>query len=233
MSNNRILQTHNRSVIYSNEQWELLELKRNQAISLMSIFEPFQPFLYGSIARGNVHRNSDIDIIFLNEVPSFQIELALEMNGFKNYLREIIIATPQDSIRLYIHLSDLECITVPLTKMAKETLQFYDFGGKINLARLKNHERIPGIDKRLVFIRPTAKGHEEKSIIDNEHIIARELGINIKTINQRKKILLKREKQGRSGVFFKHRIEKDEITEEVLNRLSRRHSLIRKKLYRR
>ena len=141
------------------------------------------------------------------------------------------MATPQDSIRLYIHLSELECITVPLTKLENRNLQFYDFGGKIDLTQLKQDIRVPGIDKRLVLITPTMKGHEELSIIGNEHLAAKEIGININGVNERIKVLLRREKHGRTGVFFKKQIDASESTEEVLKKLADKHSIVRKKLY--
>lgn len=233
MSKERILRTHELSVIYTEEKWHLLETKRHRAIELMELFESFHPYLYGSVARGNVHRDSDIDIVFLSQIPSFQVELALDMNGFKNYLREIIMATPKDSIRLYIHLNDLECLTVPLTKLETNNIQFYDFGGKIDLNDLRNKVRVLGVDKRLVLIKPTEKGHDEKSILDNENMVAKELGISIKTLNERKKVLLRREKHGRTGVFFKHQLEKEESTEEALKHLASRYPIIRKKLFKR
>ena len=79
-------------------------------------------------------------------VPSFQIEYILNKNGFVNYFREIIMATPQDSIKLYIHLSELESITVPLSKLDKKYLEFYNYGGRIDLNQLKSGIRVAGID---------------------------------------------------------------------------------------
>ena len=82
-------------------------------------------------------------------------------------------------------------------------------------------------------IKPTSKGHDEFSIINNERIAAKELGINIETVNERKKVLLKREKHGRTGVFLKRSIEIDETTEDVLKKLANKKSIVRKKLYKR
>ena len=231
MSKEHILREHHRSVVYTEKDWTLLRSKREKALNIIMLFEHFKPYLYGSIARGNVHEESDVDIIFLNQIPPFQIEMVLEQNDIRNYHKEIIIATPQDSIRLYIHISELECITVPLTKLDKRNLQFYDFGGKIDLNQLKEDIRVPGIDKRLVLIKPTSKGHEEVSIIGNEHIAAKEVGISVNSVNERKNVLLRREKHGRTGVFFKKIIEANESTEEVLKKLADKNSLVRKKLF--
>jgi predicted nucleotidyltransferase len=233
MSKENILRDHFESIIYSKSDWILLNLKRKRAAYLLEMFEGLNPYIYGSIARGNVHKNSDIDIIFTKPIQSFRIEFILNKNGFDHYFREIIMATPKDSIKLYIYLSELESITVPLTKLDKKTLEFYDFGGKINLQELKSGVRVPGIDKRLVFIKPNQEGHEEISIINNEAIIAKQLGVSIETILERKKVLLKREKHGRTGVYLKREIDMHESTEEVLKKLSDKKAIIRKKLYQR
>ena len=235
MSKEKILRDQEISVVYSDRDWQILNSKRNRAIDLLEMFakEGLNPYIYGSIARGNVHQDSDIDIVFTDQIPSFQIEFLLGKNGFKNYFREIIMATPLDSLKLYIYLGELECITVPLSKLDSKGMEFYDFGGKVNLKQLKSNIRVSGIDKRLVLIKPTSKGHDEFSIINNERNAAKVLGINIETVNERIKVLLKREKHGRTGVFLKRSIEIDESTEDVLKKLANKKSIIRKKLYKR
>jgi predicted nucleotidyltransferase len=233
MSKDKILREHSESILYSKSDWTLLKIKREKAAYYLKMFEGLNPHVYGSIARGNVHKNSDIDIVFTEPIQSFRIEFLLNKNGFKHYFREIIIATPKDSIKLYIHLSELESITIPLTKLSKNSLEFYDFGGKINLKELNLGMRVPGIDKRLVLIQPNSQGHNEISIIDNEAVAAKELGISIATVFERKKVLLKREKHGKTGVFLKRSLDINESTEEVLKKLSNKKAIVRKKLYQR
>ncbi|MFX1325122.1 MAG: nucleotidyltransferase domain-containing protein [Promethearchaeota archaeon] len=199
---------------------------------MLEIFvkEGFNPCIHGSVARGDVHEVSDIDIIFTQNIPSFQIEYTLSKNGFDNYFREIIMATPLDTIKLYIHLSELESITIPLSKMDKKFIEFYDYGGKITFEELKSDVRVPGIDKRLVLIRPISQGHEEISVIGNEALAAKELGVSIDIVNEREKVLLRREKFGRTGVFLKRGLQINESTEEVLKNLAKKKSVVRKKL---
>jgi len=235
MKKEKILRDHYSTITYPKTHWSLLKKKRENAIKLLEIFnkEGFEPYLHGSVARGDVHKASDIDIIFLAQIPVFQIEFILNKNGFENYFREIIMATPLDTIKLYIHLSELESITVPLSKSDKKFTEFYDFGGKINLNQLKSDIRVAGIDKRLVLIKPNLQGHDEMSIIGNEAIVAKEVNISINAINERKKILLRREKYGRTGVFLKKKIQINESTEEILKKLAIRKSIVRKKLFKR
>ena len=233
MSKEKILREHEISIVYSDRDWQILNTKRKRAIDLLEMFtkEGLNPYVYGSIARGNVHEGSDIDLIFIQQIPSYRVELALNKNGFENYFREIIMATPKDSIKLYIHLSELESITVPMSDLDKKVLEFYDFGGKVDLSQMKADVRVPGIDKRLVLIKPNSQGHEEFSIIDNEAEAAKTVGISIETLNERKKVLFRREKHGRTGVFLKRELEINESTEEVLKNLASKKSIVRKKLF--
>jgi len=221
------------SVIYSEAHWKLLESKRHRALKLLEMFsnEANTPYVYGSIARGDVHQDSDIDIIFLHQISTYKIELILHNNGYAHLFRELIMATPKDSIKLYIYLNELETITIPITKLDQNSIEFYAFGGKINHKKLKKAIRVPGIDKRLVLIKPSTTGHTEYSIIGREHIAAKEVNVSLKTINERKKVLLKREKKGKTGVFLKKEIGINQTTEEVLKSLANTNPIIRNKLY--
>lgn len=233
MKNRRVLRSHDNSITYSEHNWTLLKNKRSHAIKLLNIFskENLNPFVYGSVARGDVNESSDIDIIFIQEIPSYQIEYILNKNGFENYFREIIMATPLDSIKLYIHLSELESITIPLSKLGKSVIEFYNFGGKTSLDGLSSGVRVPGIDKRLVLIKPNLNGHDEISIIGNESLAAKEVGVSVDIVNERIRVLLKREKFGKTGVFLKRKLHLNESTEEVLKTLSKKRAIIRKKLF--
>ena len=233
MSKEKILREYHNSIIYTEDMWNLLESKRKRAITLLDMFTELNPFVYGSIARGDVNEKSDIDIVFLNQVPAFKIELILNKKRIEHYAREIIMATPQDSIKLYIYLNEYESLTIPITKLDKKVLEFYSFGGKVDLSELKENIRVPGIDKRLVLIKPNSQGHDEYSIINQENIAAKDLGIKIETIMERKKVLLRREKHGRTGVFLKRELAEEESVELVLKNLANRKSIIRKKLFQR
>jgi hypothetical protein len=233
MSPENILTDHEANILYDQSKWNLLKQKREIAKNLLDVFKKVnvKPNVYGSIARGDVHQNSDIDIIFLKYVPPFKIEFLLNQYGFTRYSREIIMATPSDSIKLYIYLSELETITIPLTKFDKTSLEFYDFGGKISLSQIEKGLRVSGVDKRLVFIKPTEKGHKEYSVIGREHIIAKELNISIETVNERRNVLLRREKHGRTGVFLKKELSYQESPEAVLKEIANNNSIVRRKLF--
>ncbi|NJE79641.1 nucleotidyltransferase domain-containing protein, partial [Thermococcus sp. GR4] len=80
-----------REVVYPPKRWHYLWEKREKALKIMERLEQFDPQLYGSVARGDVRRDSDIDIFIPYKVPSYLIELALE--GIVSR-RKIVMATP-------------------------------------------------------------------------------------------------------------------------------------------
>ena len=232
MTTLKILRAHDKVVEYTMQDWEILREKRNRAKFLLKIFikESLSPFVIGSIARGDVHKDSDIDIVFPYVLSPFKVEYVLSLNGFENYFREIIMATPNDSLKMYIYLSELESISFPLSKLDKKTQEFYSFGGKVRYEQLKQDIRLPGIDKRLVLIEPLDNGHRETSIIGNEHVVAKKVNVSLDTVLEREKVLLKREKMGKTGVFVKKQIDIGESSEEVLKQLARNKRIVRKKL---
>ncbi|MFX1388815.1 MAG: DNA polymerase subunit beta, partial [Promethearchaeota archaeon] len=74
MKREKILRDHYERVIYSEDQWILFESKRKNALKLLEMFtkEGLNPYIHVSMARGDIHKNSDIDIIFLQQIPSYQ-----------------------------------------------------------------------------------------------------------------------------------------------------------------
>ena len=60
---------------------------------------------------------------------------------------------------------------------------------------------------------------------------AKQVNVSIALINERKRVLLKREKHGRTGVFLKRLLDLNESTEVVLKKLANKKSFVRKKLF--
>ncbi|KXB05277.1 hypothetical protein AKJ49_01110, partial [candidate division MSBL1 archaeon SCGC-AAA382A03] len=103
------------------------------------------------------------------------------------------------------------------------------FGGAINLVQIQKNKRTPGVDKRLVLIKPTKKGHEEKQVIGREKQVAKLLNVNIKIVEERIEILTRRDKIGRTGVFLERKLTPDENIETVWNQISRNNPEISKR----
>ena len=83
---------HRRKVIYDEKNWELLSSIRSKALTVMERISDFQPILYGSVARGDVHKSSDIDFCIEHIPETYLLEMALDELGIKE--RSIIQATP-------------------------------------------------------------------------------------------------------------------------------------------
>ena len=221
-----------REIIYDNNRWELLRNLRLAAIRIMEKFEARRLFsiVHGSVARGDVDRNSDIDIFIPNSLSSFQIENVIRLAGLNIESRFIIQATPIYAMKGYIELDDKITVSFPLMNLRKTEREFYSFGGKIDLSQLTKGIRVNGVDKRLMLIQPTENGHKEYTIIDFEQQTAKILGISIQTVLNRKQTLLKRAKVGRTGVFVKKELSLDETFELVLKRLAENNPAVRRRL---
>ncbi|MCY0874368.1 MAG: DNA polymerase subunit beta, partial [Acidianus infernus] len=144
----------------------------------------------------------------------------------------IIQATPISTPKAYISLNpeETEVISFPLSKLKKDEEEFYYFGGLVSLEDIINGVRKPGINKELKLIIPNKNGHDEIPLKGNEDYATRLLKISIATINEREKLLMKREDKGRTGVFLKYELAANENFEEAIRELSRRNKFFRRVL---
>ncbi len=223
-----------RIVIYDKKRWALLRRLREEAIRIMKpLMEAgITSIVHGSVARGDVHEGSDIDIFVPFTVPSYRIELALERGGFHISHKLVVQATPSSTPKAYIVLDPDEkrVVSFPLGKLAKREYEFYFFGGALDLQGLLRDIRVPGVDKRLVLIEPTPEGHIEYSIIGREAEAARKIGVSVETVLERVRVLMRRDEIGRTGVFVKVELEPWDSIEEVAKRIARDNPLFRRAL---
>jgi hypothetical protein len=89
---------------------------------------------------------------------------------------------------------------------------------------------MPGVDKRLMLIEPTQKGHVESSIIGQEAHVAKLLGISAETVLDRVHALLKRDEVGRTGVFIKRELVENETFEMMLKKLAEGKPAVRRRI---
>jgi len=219
-------------VVYDEEHWRLLDDLRAQAVEIMKALEKVHIFsvTHGSIARGDVSPKSDIDIFIPQVVSSFAIETALEKAGFPISKRVLVQATPTYLVKGFIEIDERRHVSFPLSKFRKTEREFYKFGGEAVLEMLMKNVRTPGVDKRLMLIEPTANGHIESSIIGREEPVAKLLGISVDTVLNRVRILLRRDKIGRTGLFIEREISPRETFESVLKKLTDENPAIRRRL---
>ena len=219
-------------IIYDNNHWRLISKYRMNAKKILYalIKSKLTPSIYGSVARGDVTKNSDIDIIIPEVFSSFQIESSLERLDIPVQNRYIIQATPSHAIKAYIELDSVTTISFPLTRLCKVEREFYKFGGEINLEQIDSNKRVHGVDKRLMLIEPTKTGHIERGISGIEDYVAKIIGISTQTVLNRVNILQKREETGRTGVFIKKFVPINFTFELVLKKLADKNPAVRRRL---
>ncbi len=219
-----------KKVRYSGDQWKLLEEKRAIAANIMKTLADhgIDSVVYGSVARGDVKKTSDVDIFVPSTVPSYRIELAL--HDCTVLEKKIVQATPNYAIKGEIVLENAN-ISFPLVKMRDKELDFYKFGGCMNLDSLMKKNRVAGVDKRLVLIIPLKDGHYE--IPANEldvSELADFLGVGVEIVNERFRVLERRREIGRTGVFLSEIVHDFESFETKLKEIVDRNPLVKRRL---
>jgi uncharacterized protein len=211
-----------REVTYSATRRQLLKRLRNKTFEVMIAIESSHlcSIVYGSIARGDVNEGSDVDVFIPEVQNSFQVEASLEKALIPVNARLLVQATPNYAMKAHIQVSEQISVSFPLMKMRRVEREFYRFGGEVNLSQLEAGVRVAGVDKRLMLVEPTEKGHEESCIIGKEEFAAKILGISAETVLDRVHSLLKRDLVGRTGVFVKKELTPDETFELALKKLS-------------
>jgi predicted nucleotidyltransferase len=221
-----------REVTYTKTQWTLLQEYREKAAQTLAALESFHlhAIAHGSIARGDVNTRSDIDIFIPEPQSSFLVETALEKARIPVTTRLLVQATPTYTMKAHIEIDDQTSVSFPLMRMRKMEREFYKFGGEITAKQLKTGIRVAGVDKRLMLIEPTEKGHVESSVINREEHAAKILGISAETVLDRVHALLKRDEVGRTGVFIKKELAADETFELALKKLADGNPAVRRRL---
>ncbi len=222
-------------VVYDRRRWSILRKKRRKTLEIMKALVAYNlnPIVHGSIARGDVRENSDIDVVLLEPVPSYIVEIALEAAGFRPVKKLIVQATPSHTPKAYIALDEEEekVVSFPLAKLGTREYEFYMFGGLLRINDLIGKLRVKGVDKRLMLIEPTPEGHIESSIIGRESEVAKILGVSVDTVLERVRVLTRRDEKGRTGVFIKHVLPPDVNIEEALEYLKKKYPLLRRKMH--
>jgi predicted nucleotidyltransferase len=220
-----------REIHYDDIHWNHFQSLRDKALEIIHKLESggFKPFVYGSVARGDITKSSDIDIIILRPVSSYRIELVLD-NPLK---RELVQATPSMVLKGHIHLSEDIVVTFPLFKLMSREEEFYRWGGLIDNRGLKEKTRVAGVDKRLVLIEPTDTGHIEHGVIGHEQEVSKKLNVSIAIAQERVRVLTRRDSVGRTGVYLTRTLGSDENFEAVAKSLQDSDPALRRTIQRR
>lgn len=219
-------------VVYSDEHWKLLSELRSKALEIMERLEGLglRTIVHGSIARGDVSPTSDVDIVIPYVVPSYRVEVILDELGIKPFKRLLTQATPAHAVKAHIYLDERTIITFPLTSLTRHEREFYKFGGELSFIELKEDKRVCGVDKRLKLIEPTPMGHYEEPIIGKELYAANKVGVSLDVVQERVKVLMRRDEVGRTGVYLKYEVNPHESIEEALVALASKDPALRRVL---
>ncbi|MHA1906441.1 MAG: nucleotidyltransferase domain-containing protein, partial [Candidatus Thorarchaeota archaeon] len=128
-----------RTVTYDDAHWSLLGELRNKASDTMLKLEKagIRSFVYGSLARGDISKTSDIDIIILEIIPSYRTEVALG----HGIMRELVQATPSSVLKGHLHLNHETVVSFPIFKMMSREREFYQWGGMVSANDISSNVR--------------------------------------------------------------------------------------------
>lgn len=224
-----------REVRYTARRWAWLWELREMGMRVMEALEPrsLDLIVHGSAARGDVGPGSDVDLLIPEVTPSMAVEGSLAASGIPFAKREIAQATPAHAVKAIIHIDEKVKLTFPLVPLRGRERDFYRFGGEIGIAGMRGRARVAGVDKRLMLIVPTDFGHCEASAVGNEQEVARTVGVGVETVEERVRVLTRRDSVGRTGVYFKEEVSEDETFEGRLAERAAEDPSLRRLLQRR
>ena len=93
---------------------------------------------------------------------------------------------------------------------------------------LKRHFK--HLDVLLLLIEPTGTGHVVSSVLDRPTRTARVLGVHTATLDERVRVLTRRDKVGRTGVLLNEELAEGETFESRLRYIADRNSVVRRQL---
>jgi predicted nucleotidyltransferase len=224
-------------VVYDEKRWDLLRRKRELALKLMHVLERcsiVSTVVHGSVARGDVEEDSDVDVSLLKPYSPGLLMLCLERGGYNVYSRKIVMPTPVHTPKLYIYLDPSEELVVsnPLAELSPVEVEFYKFSGMLELRELAKNLRVPGVNKELMLIEPTDCGHIEMPVLGNEDYVAKRLGISLVTVKDRVEALTRRAREGHTGLFIEEEVPVGMDVEEFIKKLCRENKVFRERVQR-
>jgi len=232
MSKKPVKRAERVEIVYDKKRWKLLKELRLKTVKVMETLDSchLRSIVHGSIARGDVTETSDIDVFLPDPPSSFVIETVLERSGFSGYMRTIVQATPIYALKGHIELDQQSSLSFPLVKLRPVEKEFYRFGGEAILSTLREGKRVPGVDKRLMLIEPTAEGHVESAVVGREEEASSILGVSLNTVLDRVRALLRRDEVGRTGVFIEKEVAPDETFEQAMKKLADHNPAVRRRV---
>ncbi len=220
-------------VIYDEERWSILWEKRAAALRIMEALlrAGIDSIVYGSVARGDVHRLSDVEVYIPRPVSPVLAETIIEREFGGWIKREVVQATPSYVPKGYIYIDELSIVSFPLAETLKSEAVFYDIAGKLNLDGVRRRDRVAGMNKALKVVIPTSYGHSEFPAEKDPELAANLIGVDPLDLRKRINVLVRRREHGKTGVYSKIVLEEGESFSSVLNQLLDRNPRIRRRIH--
>jgi len=223
-----------RKVIYTQKHWKTLHKLRRRVLEILECLarSNIYAIVHGSIARGDIHVNSDIDIFIPYPVGYPLVIEALYTCGSKIYETRIIQATPTYVPKVYMVMDpfEKEVVSFPLGPLSRSEREFYKWGGELDHKELYNDQRVPGVNKDLLLIFPVEDGHIEIPVIGNERYVAKTVGIDISTVEERVRVLSSRREKGRTGLFLEIVVPGEADLPEIIKTIADKNPYFRKRI---
>ncbi len=192
--------------------------------------------VFGSVARGDVTKRSDVDIHVPRYVSSYRIEAFL-LERFSFLKKEIVQASPNYVPKGIWYLDSGVTVSLPLLPPNQRESEFYRMAGFVSLDDIEKGLFVPGVDKQLTLIEPdpsiSPRGYWKSSIFQNFKIISRKLGVSLQILEERSRVLQLRDQRGRTGVFLREIVDPNKNFEQQFNLLLRKKPILRRLLAKR